>query len=353
MQIGFCTDREAWNRVALHLRGTLYHSWEWGEVRQAEGWIPWRILAESEGKPRAAVHILEKRLPMRAGSLLYGGRGIAGSDNNPLVVKELVTWLRGFVRERNGILLRMDPEFPDTDESKKSMLIGNGLRLLSDEWSFWNLQRSSMVVDIRGTEQEILRKMRQKHREHIHRALRDGLLIQADSEVPQFREFHDLLLKSSERQGFPVRAFDHFLHVCEKLVAEGRGLLLLARKDDLAVAGIVCARFGTVCHYLYGGFDWGARRAHASEALHWKAIQWAKSVGCTRYDLMGTGTRYPPKEGNHGYGLYHFKKGFGADLHYSAGYFDMVVKRLEYRLLRFAEQHPRCVDAALRLRSFF
>jgi len=353
MQIGFCTNREAWNRVVLNLRGTLYHSWEWGEVRRAEGWVPWRILASVDGQPRGSVQILERRLPMGVGSLLDARRGIAGNDNDPLVVKEMVAWLRAFARERNAILLRMDPEFPDVDESRKSTLIANGLRLLPDQWSFWNMARSNMVVDIGGTEQEILRKMRPKHREHIKRALRDGLLIQTESEVPQFREFYDLLLKSSERQGFLVRAFDHLLHVRENLVAKERGLLLLARKDDRTVAGVVCARFGTTCHYLYGGFDWGARRAHATEALHWKAMQWARSVGCTRYDLMATGTGYPPNEGNRGYGLYHFKKGFGADLNYSAGYFDMVVKLPQYHLLRFAEQRPRLIDSAFKVCSFF
>jgi len=353
MQIGFCTDGEAWNRVALHLGGTLYHSWEWGEVRQTEGWIPWRILAESDGKPRAAVQILEKRLPMGTGSLLYSGRGIAGSDNDSLVVKELVAWLRAFARDRNAIVLRIDPEFPDKDESRRSALIANGLRSLPDQWSFWNRERSNMVVDICGTEQEILLKMHQNHRRHIHRALRDGLLIQTESENPQLREFYDLLLKSSQRQGFPVRSFNHLCHIREKFVGEGRGLLMIARQSDQPVAGIICTQFGSVCHYVYGGFDWQARQAHASPALHWKAIQWAKSIGCTRYELGGAGTSYPPKLGNRGYGLYDFKKALGADLHYLAGYFDMVIKPMEYRLLRFAEQHPRYVHTALRVRSFF
>lgn len=352
MQIGFCTDREDWNRAALQLGGSLFHSWEWSEVRRAEGWVPWRILAKVDDQPRALVQVFEKRLPMGVGSLLEARRGIAGSDNDPLVVKELVSWLGGFARDRNAVVLRLDTEFPDTDESRKSSLIANGLRSLPDQWSFWNLARPNLVVDIRGTEQEIFRKMRQKRRGDINRALRDGLLIQAESENPQLREFYDLLLKSSQRQGFPVRAFNYFCDVFEKLVAGGRGLLLIARASDHAVAGGIFTRFGSVCTYLYGGFDWEARQAHGSSVLHWKAIQWAKSVGCTLYDIGGAATHYPPKAGNRGYGVYDFKKGFGADLNYSAGYFDMVLKPIEYRLLRFAELHPRYVHAALRARSF-
>jgi peptidoglycan pentaglycine glycine transferase (the first glycine) len=352
MQISFCTDGETWNRVVLQLRGTLYHCWEWGEVRKAGGWVPWRVLAEVDGQPRALVQILEKRLPMGAGSLLYARRGIAGSDDDPLVVKELIAWLRAFARERNAILLRMDPEFLDTDETRKPLLLANGLLLLPDQWSFWNLARSNMVVDIRGTEQETLLKMRQKHRQHINRALRDDHLIQERSEI-SLREFYDLLLRSSQRQGFPVYPFNYLCRVRDNFVAGGRGLLLIARKSGRAVAGIICTRFGSVCNYLYGGFDWEDREVHASEALHWTAIQWAKSFGCTRYDLGGTGTSYPPKEGNEGYGLYHFKKGFGAELAYSAGYFDLVSNKLLYHALRFAERNPSLIDAAIKLRSLF
>ena len=39
------------------------------------------------------------------------------------------------------------------------------------------------------------------------------------------------------------------------------------------------------------------------------------------------------------YGLYQFKRGFGAELHYYAGYFDLVRKRTEYRIFRVLEQH--------------
>jgi peptidoglycan pentaglycine glycine transferase (the first glycine) len=351
MQIRLCGNGETWNRVVLGLGGTLYHSWEWGAMREAEGWIPWRVLVESDGNPRAAVQILEKRLPMRAGCLLCAARGIAGDDDDGRVVKDVVSWMRSFARERKAILLRMDPAFPDTDQARKAILVANGLRSLPDQWSFWNLQRSNMAVDIQASEGEILRKMRPTNREYIKRSVRDGCLVEDECGIPQLREFYGLLLKSSQRQGFPVRPLDHFLHVREQLIADGRGRLLLARNGGRAVAGLICVRFGNSCYYLYGGLDRDAHQPHASEFLHWKAIQWAKSVGCTRYDLLGSGTSYPPEKGSQGYGLYHFKKGFGAELAYSAGYFDLVCNKSLYRAIRIAERNPGLIDAGIKLWS--
>jgi lipid II:glycine glycyltransferase (peptidoglycan interpeptide bridge formation enzyme) len=347
MQIQFCYDKDLWNRSILNLGGGLYHSWQWGEVRKAEGWIPWRVLGYSDGVVCAGAQILQKPLPMKVGCLLYIPRGVAGCAD-PSIVKQLVVWLKVFLHERRGIVLRMDPDFPDVDESRKAVFLANGLRSLPDEWSFWNMQRSSMVVDIGGAEPDILEKMRKKHREHINRALRT-LTFETEFEVTQLREFYGLLLKSSQRQGFLLRGFDHLRRVRDELVMKGQGMMWLARSGERAVAGILCTHFGSVSHYLYGGFDWEARQLHATEALHWKAIQWAKGLGCTSYNLMGTGTRYPPKESNRGYGLYHYKKGFGADLHHSVAYFDLPAKPLRYRLLRFCERHPRLIVFASKL----
>jgi lipid II:glycine glycyltransferase (peptidoglycan interpeptide bridge formation enzyme) len=122
------------------------------------------------------------------------------------------------------------------------------------------------------------------------------------------------------------------------LLTEGEGLVFLARYEQRAVAGALCARFGRRCHYLYGGFDWEFRRAEASEALQWSAIQWAKDAGCRWYDTGGAGTSYPPNEGNPGFGVYNYKKGFGAAVCYSAGLFDLVNSRTGYEVFRFFER---------------
>lgn len=347
MEIRFCHNKESWNRSVLTLGGGLYHSWQWGEVRKAEGWVPWRVLGYSDAVVCAGAQILQRKLPMKMGSLFYMPRGVAGYCDSA-VLKEFVVWLKSFLHERRGIVLRMDPDFSEADESRTAVLLASGLRSLPDEWSFWNMQRSSMVVNIGGADAEIFARMRKKHREHINRALRT-LTFEEGFDVPRLREFYGLLLKSSERQGFLLRGFDHLRRVRDELIENGEGMMWLARSGERAVAGILCARFGQVSHYLYGGFDWEARQLHATEALHWKAIQWAKSRGCTSYDLMGTGTRYPPKENNRGYGLYHYKKGFGADLHRAATYFDLAVKPFQYRLLRFCEQHPRVIVFASKL----
>ena len=337
MQIRLIEDSTEWNNALLDLGATLYHSWEWGELRATAGWRAWRVLASDGSTPRAAVQVLERRLPIPGLSILSAPRGIAArrEDREPVLL--VGKWLKDFVRQRRAILLRMDPFIPDTDEQQRALHRDAGFVDLPDQWSRWNLPRSNMVVDISGSKEQILANMRRRYREYVSRATRSGLVTRAGLEIEQLREFYDLLLKTSRRQNFALRTFQYYCEVRDKLLRSGRGELLLAYDSGKLVAGILCTYFSKTWYYLYGGFDWDARQAHPNEVLHWHAIQWAKDRGCTEYDLMGSGTRYPPQEGNLGFGIYTFKKGFGAELHYLIGYFDLPGNAMLYKLFRFAE----------------
>lgn len=357
MQIRMIDKSGEWNGALRNLGGTLYHSWEWGEARSTQGWRAWRILASESDSPRAAVQVLERRLPILGLSILYAPRGIAARIDDYESVIAVGKWLKDFVRQRRGILLRADPFILNTDERQKALYREGGFIDLPHEWSRWNMPRSNMNVDISGTEEQILSNMRRRYREYISRAARSGLVIKAGCEGDQLRDFYSLLLKTSERQHFAVRDFKYYLEVRERFLRSGMGELFLGydAAGGKAVAGILCAYFSRTCYYLYGGFDWDSRQAHPNEPLHWQAIRWAKDRGCTEYDLMGSGTRNPPQEGNAGFGIYTFKKGFGAELRYLIGYFDLPGNALLYKLFRFAEENMRgrLFDGAVKARAFF
>jgi peptidoglycan pentaglycine glycine transferase (the first glycine) len=356
MQIRLIENSTEWNNALLDLSATLYHSWEWGELRATEGWRAWRVLASDSSSPRAAVQVLQRGLPIPGLSILSAPRGIAARPDDRESVLLIGKWLKDFVRQRRAILLRMDPFIPDTDQQQRALHRDAGFVDLPDQWSRWNLPRSNMVVDISGSKEQILAKMTRTHRGNISRSSRSGLEIRAGSENGQFQEFYSLLLKTSRRQNFAIRTFQYYCEVRDKLLRSGNGELFLAYDSGKLVAGILCAYFSKTCHYLYGGFDWDARHAHPNEVLHWHAIQWAKDRGCTEYDLVGSGTRYPPQEGNLGFGIYTFKKGFCAELHYLVGYLDLPGNAVLYRLFRFAESdilRGPLFNAAVKARARF
>jgi lipid II:glycine glycyltransferase (peptidoglycan interpeptide bridge formation enzyme) len=73
--------------------------------------------------------------------------------------------------------------------------------------------------------------------------------------------------------------------------------------------------------------------------LQWEAIRWAKSQGCTEYDLWGVPDEdLATLEANFAnrniglWGVYRFKRGFGGELRRSVGPWDRVYNPTLYRL---------------------
>ena len=114
---------------------------------------------------------------------------------------------------------------------------------------------------------------------------------------------------------------------------------LSGRLDNAAAIASFGLALEPLQRFLYAGFDHEFEKLRANPSVHWRAMQWAKAKGCRNYDMTGAGTAYPPHEGNWGYGLYQFKRGFGAELHYYAGYFDLVRLESTYSMIRYFEKN--------------
>ena len=339
MNISLCDDREVWNAAVEELSGSIYQSWQWGELRKILGWKPWRVLGTVAGQPRVAAQILERGWPMLPYSVLYASRGILFRQDDLDSAAKFVEWIRGFLKSRYGVFLRVDPIVEDTDQTLKQMFAALGFRRLPDRGSIWNTPRAIMIVSLQPSEEELIRNMRGTHRRDIAHAQRRGLELELDDRMERLSEFYNLLLKSAEYQSIPVRSYHYYEILAREFNPKEGSILVLARAGGKPAAGILCARFGNVCYNLYAGFDHEFEKLRANPSVHWRAMQWAKAKGCRNYDMTGAGTAYPPHEGNWGYGLYQFKRGFGAELHYYAGYFDLVRLESTYSMIRYFEKN--------------
>jgi lipid II:glycine glycyltransferase (peptidoglycan interpeptide bridge formation enzyme) len=112
----------------------------------------------------------------------------------------------------------------------------------------------------------------------------------------------------------------------------------MAQQSGVGVGGVIAIAFGQRCWFLYGASNGEVRHVFPNETLHWEMIKWAKAKGCVCYDLGGTGTDYPVPTESEDYPLFHFKKGFGAQVVYLTGYYDLIFRPALYRMFRFAEE---------------
>lgn len=333
--------RHEWNARVLGLpHYDLRQGYEWGEVRESQGWAPRRLAVFDNGTCVAAVSILIRRLPIPRWSILYapGGPLLLDVKYEP-AWQALMEGIRRLAAETRAVFLRVDPKVRNEDAALRDALLARGFRLLGEDWTTWNTPRIGMTMDVKEPEEEIKRTLRKRYREYIASAPKRGLAVRRAVSSKDARDFHLSLAIMGRQKRLPVRGRRHFKRLWAEYVRPGRGVLLLAEHKGEVVGGLLGARLGRKAEMLYVNIreQVGGMRLHQGPLLYWEFIRWAKEFGCEMIDWGGTGTHFLPKEDDPGFGIYHFKLGFNSRLEYRTGYYDLVFLPRLYESFRTLE----------------
>lgn len=335
-------DRAVWDGPKPH----FMQSWGWGEVKRETGWLPHRFLAVDEaGRARGALTVLARRVP-GLGVVLYAPTGPAVDYRDEQAVAALLGAAERLARASGAILLRLDPDVPVDAPDVGSCLARLGFARGTAATAFEGLQpRFVMRLRLDPDPDAVLARFSPKTRYNVRHAFRQGVRVRS-AERADLPAFYALLQATAARQRFRVRGLAYYESLWRHLIEPGQGRLFLAELDGRALAGVMVFRCGDTVWYLYGGTDYSARRLMPSHAAQWAAIQWACASGCRVYDFRGVSGRLDPSDPH--YGLYRFKKGFGAELVEYPGEFDRVYRPARYHAFRLAF---RALRAARRLLS--
>jgi len=309
--------------------------WGWGEVKRATGWVPYRYLAvDGAGHPRGAFTVLARRLP-GLGTVLYAPTGPAVDYADREAARALLAVGADLARRRGAIFLRLDPDVPVDRGDAVPLLHEMGFRRGTAATAFEALQpRFVMRLRLAATPDETMARFESKTRYNIRYAARQGVSTRVGASEDDLRAFYDLLRLTAARQRFGIRAFSYYQELWRHLIVPGFGRLFLAEHEGRPVAGVMVFRCGDTVWYLYGGTDYEARRVMPSHAAQWAAIQWAIAEGCRIYDFRGVSGNLDPSDPH--YGLYRFKKGFGAELVEYIGEFERIYRPVRYAAFRAA-----------------
>jgi peptidoglycan pentaglycine glycine transferase (the first glycine) len=332
-------DRAAWNPLVLTFRGVnVRHGFEWGEIRRQQGWIPFRIALVRGESCEAAAVVYSRPLPSGLGSVLVSPAGLLAREDAQGSLRALMAGIDGVAARTRAVFLRVSPRLENGSFDRGTAALG--FTELPDLWTTWNDPRVVMTLDIRGSEDELKRGMREKFRQTLDKAIKKGVTVERGSTEDHVRRFHRLLSRSGGTKGQPVRSLSTFLAIRREYLEPGLGCLLLASHNGSDIACMLAIRFGPEASFMYSALDSeseAARKLKPGLALHWEMIRWAKAVGCQSIDWGGTGTGYPPSETDPGYGIYMFKLGFGCVPQLNPPYADRVYRPLAYRMVRLAE----------------
>jgi lipid II:glycine glycyltransferase (peptidoglycan interpeptide bridge formation enzyme) len=194
------------------------------------------------------------------------------------------------------------------------------------------------VIDLSGSEEETLARMKQKTRYNIRLAEKKDVQVRASDDVACF---HRLMLTTGARDEFGVHSLEYYQRAYDLFHPQGAAELLIAEYAGEPLAGLMVFARGKRAWYFYGASSDRERNRMPAYLLQWQAMRWARERGCTEYDLWGVPDADEDQleagfeQRSDGlWGVYRFKRGFGGKLLRSVPAFDRVYSRLGYELYR-------------------
>lgn len=334
-----------WNQfLSAQPNAHLLQTGEWGELKSKFGWEPVRIITGNVG-----IQVLFRKLPLRF-TVGYIPKGPVCS--NPLSAITVSFWqeMANVCKRYRAIFCKLELDAWDIENLSLgslqwlfswsrvrfpiSVTIGS---LIKNHWakSPHNIQPPrTIVIDIRGSEEEILARMKQKTRYNIRLAEKKGVSVRAWNDI---ESFHKMMLVTGGRDSFGIHSLEYYRRAYDLFHPAGMCELLVAEYDGKPLAALMVFARGRRAWYFYGASTDEERNRMPTYLLQWEAMKWAKACGCEEYDLWGVPDEDEAtleanfenrKDGL--WGIYRFKRGFGGELKRAAQAMDRVYNPLLY-----------------------
>ncbi len=322
--------------VSQGAKSHILQSYQWGEVKAGTGWVPLRLVVEDQGEIVAAATILERRVPIIGKKIFYAPRGPVLDYSNRQLFDFVLDEIAKIARQRGAFVFKLDPDIPSSDTSLDAYLREKGFQSQSNQ-DFDGIQpRYVFRMDISPDADVLLADMHSKTRYNLRLAQRKGVAIKDNCTRDDLAPFYEILKVTADRDEFLIRSFVYFEMIWDHLIEEGLAKLFMADYEGEYIAGTLAFIFGDKCWYIYGASSNEHRNKMPNYLLQWTMIQWAKENGCTMYDFRGVPGNLT--EDNPLYGLYRFKKGFGAEYVEFIGEYDLVYSSFWYSLYNIMDK---------------
>jgi peptidoglycan pentaglycine glycine transferase (the first glycine) len=325
-----------WDTFVRRQGGHLLQTTRWGKLKGAFGWEYETDGIMSQRGIEGGALILFRRLPLGLGTVAYVPRGPVVRGENEDILSSLLYGFDSIARRHRAVLLKIEPDWPDTPQAREQ-LTGLGFRP-----SPHTVQPArTIVLDVRGSEDDILARMNQGTRRKIRLSARKGVKVRR-GDAGDLDSFNALMAATGERDAFGVHSPAYYRRAYE-LFAPRHAALLMASYEGRDLGGVMVFRLGKRAWYLYGASSNEERSRMPTYGLQWEAIRWAREGGCTTYDMWGVPDEDEEtleaqfQERQDGlWGVYGFKRGFGGRVVRTVGAWDRVYRPVLYAVYKAA-----------------
>jgi peptidoglycan pentaglycine glycine transferase (the first glycine) len=317
-------QREEWESFfRSHPNASFLQSPSWGDVKEEFGWHAVKIL---QGDTGAQLLIKHGPLGMVIGYIPKGPLG--------KITPEFALDLLSVAKKKHCFLVTVEADAWENDVG----WITSGISYREGR----NIQpRRTIVISLKGSEEEWLARMKQKTRYNIRLAQKKEVAVTESSDIGLF---YDLMTATGVRDGFGIHSHDYYQKVYSSFQPYGNCTILLAFFEGRPLGAIMAIAQGTQAWYIYGASNDIERNRMPTYLLQWEAMRWAARKGCETYDLWGipdedeeTLEAQFENRSDGLWGVYRFKRGFGGEIKRSVQAMDFVINPTYYGLYkRFA-----------------
>ena len=253
-------------------------------------------------------------------------------------MEELTNGLRELSKKYNAFVLKIEPDIRSDDAEFREIVTDLGYKIKDDAKNFNEEIQPRYVFRLNikdKTEEEIFENFHQKTRYNVRLAAKKGVVIREGTRE-DLKAFHDIMVVTGKRDNFIIRPLSYFEKMYDELASHGHMKLMMAFYEDEPVSGIIDIIYGNKVWYLYGASSNKHRNLMPNYLLQWEMIKYAIENKKEVYDFRGVSGVVD--ETHPQYGLYRFKKGFGAEFTEFIGEIYIPFKPVVYWAYKLAEK---------------
>lgn len=318
-----------------HERCNFQQSLEWGKVKSF--WKNEVVLAEDQNNNIiGSLSVLIRKIPIY-GNLMYSSRGPVCDIHSEEVLKQLTEGTKLLAKKYKAMVLKIEPDIKKDDQEFRDIVQKLGYQIKDDAKNFSEEIQPRFVfrLDIKGkTEDEVFAGFHSKTRYNVRLATKKGVTVKEGSKE-DLKDFHRIMVETGERDGFIIRPLEYFEKMYDEL-APNHMKVLMAYFEGKPISGVIPIMYGNKTWYLYGASSNAYRNVMPNYLLQWEMIKMAIARKDDVFDLRGVSGVVD--ENHPQYGLYRFKKGFGAEFTEFIGEIFIPYKPFKYKMYKLSEK---------------
>jgi lipid II:glycine glycyltransferase (peptidoglycan interpeptide bridge formation enzyme) len=324
-------NEKIFNPIEMCSNVPFTQAYFYGEVQKGMGRKVRRFILRKGSELVACFQTVKYSLPFGKNYLYIAYGPVVKDPFSKEFLQALKEQLKIIAAQEKSIFIRLDFSPPVKREDDLA-LVGKFFKKapLCAGASASFQPRVEWVIDLKKSEDELLKNMHHKARYNIGLSKRKGVQIEVVKENLQkyFEDFYFLLKATADRGHFELHPKVYYEKMLEISELYKNGFFVIARYNEKILVINFVLHYGGSAIYAFGGSTNEYRELMPAYLVQWESILEAKNLGLKFYSFGNINTEKYKNSEWEGFSV--FKKKFGGEVFEHSDFYDLVASPFWY-----------------------